>query len=394
MRSLLVILCSAAVAASTARGADFAVPPSDLEVVPPEEAARIERVVQSTLARMKQRDSGDRPVLRGVHPKDHGCVQSTFRIADDLPEELRVGVFAKPGTEYPAWIRFSNAAVLVGADSTPTSHGSRGMAIKVLKLEGTRLIDRDEPLTQDFLMVNQPVFAFSNVEDYEAFSEFSLKSADIPSFFKGRIKLEGEGKPDLADATTRRMLRSGGIVKRIASLTMDGDKGAFQPPPASPVENRYFSAAPYLFGRDKAMKFTARPVLPPSGKAPNLDDPNYLRTALLKRLTEKDAKDIVFEFQVQIRSKADLAGKIETEIEDASFDWDEKKYPFITVAKITIPPQDFDTDARKKQCENLFFTPWHSLVPHQPIGGINRLKLKVYEASSLLRHFPKEPSGF
>ena len=44
------------------------------------------------------------------------------------------------------------------------------------------------------------------------------------------------------------------IVKRIASLTMDGDKGAFQPPPASPVENRYFSAAPYLFGRDRAMK--------------------------------------------------------------------------------------------------------------------------------------------
>jgi hypothetical protein len=65
----------------------------------------------------------------------------------------------------------------------------------------------------------------------------------------------------------------------------------------------------------------------------------------------------------------------------------------VTVARITIPPQDFDTDARRQACENLVFTPWHSVTEHQPIGGINRLKLKVYEASAALRHFPKEPAG-
>lgn len=48
----------------------------------------------------------------------------------------------------------------------------------------------------------------------------------------------------------------------------------------------------------------------------------------------------------------------------------------------------------KRRCENLFFTPWHGLQEHQLIGGINRLKLGGYDASSAFRHFPKEPSGY
>lgn len=374
------------------RAADKIAPHPDFELVPPGEGAMIEKVVQSTLARMKQRDAGDKPVLRGVHPKDHGCVTATFHVLENLPDELRLGVFATPGRDYPAWIRFSNAAVLVGPDSTPASHGSRGMAIKLMKVAGTRLIDRDEPLTQDFLMVNQPMFAFANVEDYAAFNEFSLKSSDIRAFIKQRVKFDTAGKPDLTDPTTRRVLRSAEIIGRIGSPSVDADPPAFQPPPASPADNRYFSAAPYLFGSDKVMKYSARPVAP-SGAAPDIEAPNYLRTALVKRLMTPGAQDIVFDFQVQVRAKADLAGKIEAEVEDASFEWDEKKYPYVTVARITIPPQNFDTDERRQFCESLFFTPWHTVAEHQPLGDINRLKLKVYEASSTFRHFPKEPSG-
>lgn len=375
-----------------ARSADKTAPHPELEVIPAGEAALIEKVVQTTLARMKQRDAGAATVLRGVHPKDHGCVTATFRVLDNLPEELRVGVFATPGREYPAWVRFSNAAVLVGADSTEAGHGSRGMAVKLMRVDGTRLIDRDEPLTQDFLMVNQPMFAFPNVEDYAAFNEFSLKSNDIGAFIKSRIKPGSDGKPDLTDPATLRVLRSAQIVGRIASKSLDANPPAFQRPPASPADNQYFSAAPYLFGQDKVMKYSAKPVTP-SEAAPDISDPSYLRTALLKRLTGTGAKEIVFDFQVQIRAKKELAGKIETEIEDASTEWDPAKFPFITVARITIPPQNFDTDARRQMCESLFFMVWHSVAEHQPIGGINRLKLKVYEASSAFRHIPKEPTG-
>src|SRR5258708_5336028 len=99
-----------------------------LEKILPEEATQIDNIVQLTIAQMKKRYPGANPVRGGVHPKDHGCVMATFKVAESLPEALRVGVFREPGREYQAWIRFSNAAVLPLADSTPSEHGSRGMA--------------------------------------------------------------------------------------------------------------------------------------------------------------------------------------------------------------------------------------------------------------------------
>ncbi len=361
---------------------------SQLEKIPAEEAAQIKNIVRLTVEQMKKRyPANNIAVLRGVHPKDHGCVTATFRVldADKLPPELRVGVFAKPGREYQAWIRFSNADVLVRPDSPDGKHGSRGMAIKLLKVDGTPLLKDYDTLAQDFLMVNHPVFAFANVEDYEALSEVLLKDSDkADRFFKERIKLK-DGKPDTTIPMTQRAVTTATIVKRIQSLAKPA---AFQTPPASPVDNTYYSAAPFLFGRDKVMKFSAKPIAP-SSAAPDLADSGYLRTALLKRLTGADAKEICFEFQVQVRSKADFAGRIETEIEDACFEWPESKYPFVTVARIAIPPQDFNTDARKRDCENLFFTPWHTVVEHQPIGGINRMRLGVYDASSAFRHLPR-----
>ena len=65
---------------------------------------------------MEQRYRDGEPFLRGVHPKAHGCARATFTVKSDLPEDLRVGVFAKPGVSYAAVVRFSNAAALVGPD--------------------------------------------------------------------------------------------------------------------------------------------------------------------------------------------------------------------------------------------------------------------------------------
>ena len=358
-----------------------------LESVPEGEAARIDNIVRMTVEQMKKRYPGAAPVARGVHPKDHGCVMARFQVLDTVPEELRVGIFAKPGREYQAFIRYSNADVLIRPDSTPGKHGSRGMAIKLLRVEGTQLVPKDEPLTQDFLLVNHPVFAFANVEDYEALSRVLLDNKDEPGkFFSGRIPLGGE--------VGKRAKASLDIAQRIGSLKFDPadpSKGAFQNPPASPEENVYYSGAPYGFGPDRAMKYSVAPVAPAGNAEPDVADPNYLRTALTKRLTGPDAKEIVLEFRVQVRTKQQLAGNLELEIENACTEW---KDECRTVARITIPLQDFNADAARRRCENLFFTPWHSLKEHRPLGGINRLKLGVYAASSDFRHIPKEPSSY
>ena len=87
-----------------------------------------------------------------------------------------VGLFAQPGRQFSAIVRFSNAAALEGPDvdcrgrqeapATPDKHGSRGMAVKVLDVGGEVLAQDDGASNQDFLMINQPVFAFANAEDY------------------------------------------------------------------------------------------------------------------------------------------------------------------------------------------------------------------------------------
>ena len=92
------------------------------------------------------------------------------------------------------------------------------------------------------------------------------------------------------------------------------------------------------------MKYSVRPVAPHSNVAPDIADENYLRKALVERLTGPGATDVVFDFQVQVRTRKELEGRIESEIEDACFEWDEQKHPFVTVAKIIIKKQNFDTE--------------------------------------------------
>ena len=257
------------------------------------------------------------------------------------------------------------------------AHGSRGMAIKVYDVGGDRLAPDDGERTQDFLMINQPVFAFANVEDYEALSKAIENDDTRAADFFSRAR-----SPD--EAVRNRALRSGGIIQRIKSLTAAAAPpapSAFQPPPLSPFDNSYFSAAPFLFGNGRAMKFSARPVNPMSGELGNaIDDPDYLRNALRKRMAAGDGKDICFDFQVQVRQADDL--EIATDIEDMCTLWPEDKYPFVTVARIVIPPQDVASPARVEFCETLFYTPWHGLADHRPLGGINRMRRKVYDKSA------------
>lgn len=368
----------------------------DLERAPDGEAEQIEQIVALTRAQLKRRytDKNAR-VLRGVHPKSHGCVAATFTLSKTIPENLRVGVFAQPGHKYEAVIRFSNAAALVTADSAvkngKINHGSRGMAIKLIDVDGVPLMPTGGPPIQDFLLINQPAFAFANVVDYLALSDILQKNNDDASRFFERVK---DPDPKIR-ATT---IKTAGIAGKIASPIGPLDPPppppapgqpptpvSFQQPPLSPLDNRYFSGSPFLFGEGRAAKFSARPVAPKEGSPTDVSDPDYLRHALHERLTGDAAKDVVFTFEVQVRDAASLEDTLDPDIENASFVWDEAKYPFVPVGEIRIPPQEFDTPELVERCERLIFSPWHGITEHRPLGGINRLRKAVYDASSVAR---------
>lgn len=337
--------------------------PTRFETAPPGEADQIQQIVSLTtqLLQMRYPDSMAR---RGVHPKDHGCLKAAFTVNSDIPEKYRVGVFATPGKTYQAWIRFSNATPFLAPDLGKGGPDSRGMAIKLIGVEGDTLLDEPGAKTQDFLLINLPQFAFPNVSEYlEATKIQRANHDDISPFFAP--PLSPERKKTLA------------VVARIKKTQL-----------GNPLDSRYFSAAPFLFGKDMVAKFAVTPSDPENTPVPENPGVNYLREAMKKSLDFASGKPAVFNFQVQLSTDESLP------IEDATAEWPEAVAPVQNVATINIDRQDFDNPLQVTECEHLAFTPWHGLVEHQPLGGINRLRLGVYAASSQYRAQAREPSGF
>ncbi len=169
----------------------------------------------------------------------------------------------------------------------------------------------------------------------------------------------------------QRIERSAKLAKQIEQI-----------PVANPLEVQYFSAAPFLFGSDRVMKFSVKPC---AGVKPQVvpENPsqNYLREALIETMSLDE--DVCFDFMVQVRGK----GEEGLNIENASTEWDEQEFLFIKVAKITIPAsqKDIDSPAVIEHCERLTYFPWHSLVEHRPLGSTNRLRNAVYIASQAHR---------
>ena len=337
--------------------------PTKFETVPPNEGEQIAEIVQLTQKLLQQRYP-EGMARRAVHPKDHGCVQASFTINPDIPENYRVGLFATPGQTYKAWIRFSNATPLLAPDIGPKGPDSRGMAIKVMDVEGQTLLGDPSAKTQDFLLINLPGFAFPNVAEYLAVTRIQVANHDdISAFF---------APPLSADR-----LKTLAVVKQIAQTNV-----------GNPLDISYFSASPFLFGPDRVAKFAVSPRNPSGTPAPEHPSPNYLREAMLKTLNQPSGEPTEFDFKVQLRTNESLP------IEDATATWPETTAPFQKAATISIKKQNFDIPYQVTECEHLSFTPWHGLTAHQPLGGINRLRLGVYTASSQFRALPKEPHGF
>ena len=308
------------------------------EALPPGEAEALGQIVRAIEGRVREA-ARNGPARRDAHPKQHGCVRAEFRVLDTVPPRLRAGIFAEP-RRFEAWVRFSNGSETPGNDA---QGDGRGMAIKLLGVA-------DSPSgTQDFLLINHPVFFVRDAADYVEFQ----KASPPWRFFA----------PSLNPFALR--IREALIARAITGQEV-----------RNPLSVRYWSMTPYACG-ELACKFSARP-LPPSSPHIAAEGPSFLRTNMARHLAEAEAR---FEFLVQPRTDVDAMP-----IEDPRIEWDEAASPFVPVAAVTIPPQRFNTPERDAFGENLSFTPWHCPEAHRPLGGINRLRRTVYETISRLRH--------
>ncbi|NOT84411.1 MAG: catalase family protein [Methylococcaceae bacterium] len=292
---------------------------------------------------------------RDAHAKAHGCVKAEFRVLPQLPDEVKFGIFKEPRT-FLAWIRYSNGSGKIQDD---TEGDARGMAIK---LKG---VEHSKSGTQDWVMINHPVFFVRNAADYVEFQKALATDSPLKFFF-----------PSFNPFDFR--LHELGIVNAIKNKTV-----------ANPLDAQYWSMTPYRLG-DTAMKFSAHPCSAASQYS-ETTAPNFLRDNMQKQLTQGEA---CFDFMVQLQRVV-----AEMPLEDPTLEWREEDSPFIRVAKITIPAQTFTAPEQLAFCENLSFTPWHAMPEHQPLGGINRVRKTVYDTVSQVRHelngeAHHEPTGF
>ncbi|MGY2443735.1 catalase family protein [Pseudomonas sp. SDO52101_S400] len=331
-------------------------PVSATEQIPVGEAAMTQDVIQTAVRIVDQHRESTR-FLRDAHAKAHGCVKADVQVLPDLAQDLRRGVFSEPGKFWQATIRLSNGNAYPQFDSI---RDARGMAIKLLDVPGKQLLgDRQGLHEQDFVMFSHPNFFVSDVAEYRQNVAAQADGKKVMAFFPGW------------DPRTWQVRH---LFIALATLS---------PPPESPTRTTYFSVSPYKFGEANA-KFR---VMPDPDNCPaytlpkqNQDLPNFLRSALNQQLST-DRVPACFVLQIQRQD----ANKY-MPIEDTSIEWREQDSPFQTVARITLPPQDFDTPALNLQCDNLSFNPWFGIEAHRPIGGINRLRKAVYEAVSDYRH--------
>lgn len=335
------------------------------------EQVEIKEISELTQALLKKRYTAvNKKILRGVHPKSHGCVRATFTIDPNISPELQQGLFAKLGKKYRALIRFSNATALVVDDMEDGKNLSRGMALKILNIRGGAAMLKNDngARNQDFLMINTPSFAFANVPDYLRLTQVIHEDDDTADRFFLPLTPESSGFSAEQVATTKQSFK---VIQQIGSK-----------PVSDPLQIRYFGAAPFRFGDNNVMRFA---VVPSDGEvpqqAPENPSANYLGETLAKRMNDNEA--IAFDFMVQVRSNKDP----DLELENATTHWDESEFKFIKVATIKIhaPQRNINSAKHERFCENLVFTPWHSLVAHEPLGGINRLRKDVYDTSSSSR---------
>lgn len=286
---------------------------------------------------------------RGGNTKTHGVLHATLRVHENLPEHLRTGVFAS-NRSYPAYVRFSGPGPNVPADIKDV--GFMSMAVKLMDVPGQKLLE-EEKFTQDIITVSTPTFVTPNTRENAKLQYWSLVDMTLYYFIN-------PFDTHLLDM----------IMQSLWNETQ-----------YNPLGQRYWSCVPYLLGEGQAVMYSFVPKTTVKRNIPGVPfgSPsfNYLRENMIKTLNEKDVE---FDLLVQVQTDSHRMP-----IENASVRWPESLSPFIPVATLRIPKQQFDTEAMRQFTKRLKMNPWHSLPEHRPLGNQNRARLRMYYELSNFR---------
>lgn len=332
--------------------------------VPEEEETQTREGLMTTLRGISEttsKDSGH--ATRSVHAKSHGLLIGELQVLDNLPSYLAQGIFAKVAS-YPVVMRFSTIPGDMLDDNVSTP---RGLAVKVVGVEGKRLMGNENAVTQDFVLVNGPAFLTSGPRQFLSKLKLLATTTDKVPALKKALSTILQGTERLIEAV-------GGESATIK--TIGGH------PETNVLGETYFSQVPIMYG-DYMAKISVAPISDSLTQLKNApvdltDKPNGLREAVVDFFASNTAQ---WELRVQLCT--DLQAM---PIEDASVVWPEELSPYVAVAHIAAKPQTAWSDARSATVDDgMSFSPWHGIEAHRPIGSIMRVRKMAYEMSAKFR---------
>lgn len=330
----------------------------------PDEAQTIQEIID-TMAEIQQKTfQSQGHAIRSVHAKGHALLKGELQVFDNLPAYLAQGLFAKPGT-YSIVVRISTQPGDVLPDSVSTP---RGFSFKVAGVEGEHLPDSDESDTQDFILVNNsPVFP-KKLNDFldglKRFDALTNKAEGLKEGISKVLRTAGKVVEDLGGSDAGVMPDMGGQ------------------PATHPMGDTYYSQVAYLYG-DYMAKFSLTPITPNltelKDQPVDIDNDDYALRHLLQDFFATNSG----EWELSVQLSTDIE---KMPVEDASVEWPQDESPYLTVGKVTIAPQAAWTDEKAAVVEDkMYFSPWHSLAAHRPLGSIQRARNAPYKASAEFR---------
>lgn len=271
------------------------------------------------------------------HSKTIGLLKGTFTIAADVPTELQHGLFAQPNAEFPCYVRFSNSSSINDSKSD-----LRGVAIKLMNKQ-------DQQPVQDFILINKEAFPLGTPWIFLSFI-YWLDVAPwlVPLVFALKFQLSALWQS------------RGAVIPTLANQS-------------------FYSTTPFALGGNPApvsiseennvmaVKYSLRPKRTEGAVLSRIQGENYLRDELEAHLNAKNRLE--WGFYVQQRTNPNTMP-----LNDASMVWDS---PYVLVATLSIPAQDFNTPQQLELGDTLSFSLNHHQPMHQPIGVMNRVRMQV-----------------
>jgi hypothetical protein len=338
------------------------------EVIPDDEAETTAELVQTMRAISETTYHDYGYAVRSVHAKSHGLVVGELRVIGGLPAPYAQGVFAREAS-VPVVMRFSTnpGDVLDDKVSTP-----RGLAIKLIGVQGERLPGSEGHCTQDFVMINAPAFTAGTPKQFLATLKLLAKTTDKAPASKEALSAVLRG----AEALVEKLGGESGVLKSLGAHPITHILG-----------ETFYTAAPLRYG-DYFAKMSIAPVSTELAALTDMhvdldDKPNGMRDAV---------SDFFATHGGEWEVRAQLATDIGTmPVEDASARWPENESPYVAVARIRVAPQSSWSAARVAAIdEGMAFSPWHGVRAHRPLGGVMRSRKPAYEMSA---HFRGERNG-